>query len=70
MEVSRYEVRDSNNEVIGYLERQGEDGRFTDEEGDLIKSFLPWKKALSWAKEQGHTVHQLSSQEPVVVLGE
>lgn len=70
MEVSKYEVLNSNYKVIGYLERQGEDGRFTDMDGDLMESFFPWKNALSWAKQEGRTLRQLSSQEPVAVIGE
>lgn len=44
---------------IGYLQRQGEDGRMMDMEGERQHSFFPWEKALKWVKENRYQLKKI-----------
>jgi hypothetical protein len=71
VEVTNYAVYNENRDLIGYINRQGEDSRFVDiEDGDRLRSFFPWKSVLAWTNENDYTLKRLETAEPVAVLNE
>jgi len=54
-----YEVY-SDQKKIGYLDRQGEDGRLMDSDRyEKIQNFFPWGKALDWVKKNGYSLKRI-----------
>lgn len=71
MELASYVVKSRDGHVVGYIDRQGEDSRFTDARNDnRVTSFFPWSNVLDWARENQYTLIDKSVSEPVAVIGE
>jgi hypothetical protein len=71
MELTNYAVYGKDGKLVGYINRQGEDARLVDPEGEeRLQSFFPWNAVLSWVNAEGCKLKRLESAEPVAVIGE